>query len=136
MWLSCCNFIWGPTWTGAHQILCEISNDWKMIRRHDVVYGGNGNHVGGNNRWEKNWLWFFHDGKPHMIYTVLPHVVVEFDATFNAVKQYVTDAKPKISWPWGDPRGGTPPVLIGDEYWTFFHSSCDWKEMVSRRYHM
>ena len=136
MWLSCCNFMWGPVWTGAHQILCEISNDWQMIRRHDVVYGGNGNHVAANHRWEKNWLWFFHDGKAHMIYTVLPHVVVEFDAKLNAVRQYVTDAKSKISWPFGDPRGGTPPVLIGDEYWTFFHSSSDWKEMVSRRYHM
>ena len=136
MWLSCCNFMWGPVWTGAHQILCEIGNDWKMIRRYDVVYGGNGNHVAGNRRWEKNWLWFFHDGIPHLIYTILPHIVVEFDAKLNGVKQYVTDAGKKISWPWGEPRGGTPPVLIGDEWWTFFHSSTDWKEMCSRRYHM
>ena len=78
MWLSCCNFMWGPVWTGAHQVLCEISNDWKMIRRYDVVYGGNGNHVAGNNRWEKNWLWFFHAGAPHMVYTTHPHLVVQF----------------------------------------------------------
>lgn len=135
MWLSCCNFMWGPTWTGAHQVLCEIGMDWRMIRRYDVVYGGNGNHVAGNNRWEKNWLWFFHAGAPHMIYTTLPHVVVQLDEKFNAKQQYSTTPK-RISWPWGEPRGGTPPVLIGDEYWTFFHSSSDWKQMVSRRYHM
>jgi beta-1,4-mannooligosaccharide phosphorylase len=135
IWLSCCNFMWGPVYTGAHQVLCEIGMDWRMIRRYDVVYGGNGNHVGGNHRWEKNWLWFFHDGVPHMIYTTLPHVVVQFDEKFNARQQYSTMPK-RISWPWGEPRGGTPPVRIGDEYWTFFHSSSDWKQMVSRRYHM
>ena len=134
MWLSCCNFMWGPVWTGAHQVLCEISNDWNMIRRYDVVFGGNGNHVAGNARWEKNWLWFFHLGAPYLIYTAFPQVVVHFDEKFNAIQQYVS--KPKISWPFGDPRGGTPPVLIGDEYWTFFHSSCDWRQMCSRRYHM
>lgn len=135
MWLSCCNFLWGKVYTGAHQILCEINEDWSVRARHDVVYGGNGNHVAANQRWEKNWLWFFHEGKSYMIYTTMPHHVVEFDAKFNAKFQHSTISK-AVNWKFGEPRGGTPPVRIGAEYFTFFHSSDPWPEMVSRRYHM
>ena len=82
-WISCCNFVWGKTWTGAHQILTEVSNGWQCIRRYDVHFGKNGNHVGRNTGMEKNWLWFWHEGSPWMIYGTYPHHVVKFDGNFN-----------------------------------------------------
>lgn len=134
-WMSCCNFVWGQTWTGAHQVLLELNNGWETIRRFDVAYGKNGNKVWGNTGMEKNWLWFFHDGAPHLIYLTEPHIVVRMSNTFNALKDYPTQSS-NLVWPWGQPRGGTPPVRIGDEYFSFFHSSSRWHETGSARYHM
>lgn len=134
-WISCCNFVWGKTWTVPHQILCEVDDNWKTIRRHDVVYGKNGNHVLRNKGWEKNWLWFFHDGQPHMVYMTHPHSVVRFDWNFRVVDEYHTMPS-NLNWNFGQMRGGTPPVLVDGEYWTFFHSSLEWREQGSRRYHM
>ena len=134
-WMSCCNFVWGKTWTGAHQVLMELNNDWVVTRRFDVAFGKNGNSVWGNTGMEKNWLWFFHDGQPHLIYLTEPHVVVQMSHTFNPVRPYETNSS-NIVWPWGQPRGGTPPVRIGDEYFSFFHSSSRWHETGSARYHM
>lgn len=134
-YLSMCNFVWGKVWTGAHQILCEVDDNWVVRKRYDVVFGKNGNHVGTNTGMEKNWLWFFHDAVPHMIYKTQPHIVAAFSPSFNPTARYETFSN-GINWPWGEMRGGTPPVLIGDRYWTFFHSSTSWAETGSRRYHM
>lgn len=134
-WVSCCNFVWGKTWTGAHQMICRVNDGWLSTHRYDVAYGRNGNHVGRNTGMEKNWLWFFHEDRLHLIYTTQPHLVVEFDASLNPVKEHSTLSR-NLSWPYGEPRGGTPPVLVDGEYWSFFHSSTPWPEQGTRRYHM
>lgn len=136
LWLTCCNFVWNMNnkSTFTHQVLFELDADFKCLRRYDIPYIGNGNSLATNKRNEKNWLWFTHDGKPHLIYATEPHLVVAFDNQFQNPVEYLTNLE--VGWHFGEMRGGTPPVLIGDEYWSFFHSSLPAPEHNSRRYHM
>lgn len=131
--VSCCTFIRNRRGCNyPHQILCEVNDDWKLIRRYDVVCGSNGNDTWSNTRHEKNWTYFSHEGKSMLLYT--PHFAFELN----------TDMQPfeagyewhwKKEWVHGQMRGGTPPVLVGDEYWTFFHSSTE-HHIGKRQYHM
>lgn len=132
--VSCTNFIWAPRNSGAHQIICEFDDDWGLLKRYDPPYGGNGPHCYGNKRQEKNWLWFIHDDKPHLIYNADPHDVAQFTWDFKPALRYET--RPKMRWAWGQMRGGTPPFRVGDEYVTFFHSSIDWMQGGGRRYYI
>lgn len=124
VWISVCNFLWSQgaqRWTGAHQMMAAFDRDWRCRGRYDIPYGKNGDSVGANTGHEKNFIWFFRNGNPHLVYWASPHTVVEFAPGFGSHKVYATDSQ--IKWAWGEIRGGTPPVLVGNEYWTFFHSS-------------
>jgi predicted GH43/DUF377 family glycosyl hydrolase len=133
-YVSCCNFIWtNQGWTGAHQIISDVSMDWGSVRRYDPIYGDNGENIGKNAHHEKNWLFWFHNGLPHMIYRGFPHTVVRFDTEFRFLKSWVTVND--TGWRYGEIRGGTPPVLVDGEYWTFFHSSTPWHR-PKRQYHL
>jgi hypothetical protein len=120
-----------------------VNNDWNVEASYDPIYGHNGGSLGTQVKneanptgSEKNWLWFEHDRKPHLVYTTDPkHVVVEFhpDLTWPNI-EYSTVSFSHL-WRHGQARGGTPPVRVGDEYWTFFHSSTPWLSK-KRRYHM
>lgn len=132
LFLSCCNFVgWG---SGAHQLLVLLDSDWKCLNRFDVPVGKNGPGVLMNSGSEKNWLWFIHEGKLHLIYMTVPHTVLRFDSDFRVEAKHVTDTY-GIQWPWGHPRGGTPPIRIGNEYWSFFHSAVE-HARYTRRYFM
>ena len=62
--------------------------------------------------------------------------MVRFDARLDVKETYVTHESSQ-DWIFGEPRGGTPPVLIGSEYWSFFHSSLPWAGKGKlRHYHM
>lgn len=135
-WVSGTNFIWYPKFSGCHQILVESGPDWKCLKRHDPDYGGNGKRLYDTNRNEKNWIWFFHDNKPHLIYMTTPHEVVRFSDDFMKVEEVYKTEAPGLRWAHGEPRGGTPPVLVNGEYWSFFHSSVDWCPHGTRRYFM
>jgi len=131
--LSCCNFVWNHPQSRPHQIFCEMDKDWNCIRRFDPDFDGNGSHPFKGTQWQKNWLWFFHEGHIHLIYRTHIHHVVRFESNLkNVIKEYKT-RHPKLAWKWGEMRGGSPPVRIGDEFWSFFHSSTDWG---TKRYHM
>ena len=74
-------------------------------------------------------MFFEKDGRLHAIYEAHPnHVVIELDGD-QVVKEHVTKG---IAWPWGEIRGGTPPLRLGRteaecygpaKFITFFHSS-------------
>jgi predicted GH43/DUF377 family glycosyl hydrolase len=134
-YLACCNFVWYKVkkWTGAHQILAVTDDKWDVKMRYDPPYGKNGKGLGLNVGHEKNWVWFFHDNKLQMIYGAQPHTVVEFDSNVRFVTQRRTEKK--LPWRFGEIRGGTPPVLVNGEYFTFFHSSLPWTSTY-RRYYM
>jgi predicted GH43/DUF377 family glycosyl hydrolase len=137
VWIGVCNFFVlnkGKRWTGAHQALLSVDEGWRSTARFDPEYGNNGPGTMMNKGHEKNWLWFFHEEIPHMIYSATPHRVVRCpmfipEETFSTPND--------LPWKWGEIRGGTPPVLVNDEYWTFFHSSLPWREKKPvRRYYM
>jgi predicted GH43/DUF377 family glycosyl hydrolase len=134
-YLACCNFVWYRTkkWTGAHQILVICNDNWDVRVRFDPIYGSNGRGLGLNSGHEKNWLWFFHENRLNLIYAAQPHTVVEFDSYLRPVTERRTETK--LGWEFGEIRGGTPPVRVGEEYFTFFHSSLPWTHKY-RRYFM
>jgi predicted GH43/DUF377 family glycosyl hydrolase len=133
--ISCCDFIWQRgSWTGAHQIMEEVSNDWQSIKRYDPVYGHNEDNLGKNKWHEKNWLWFIHEGEWHLIYKGNPHTVAKFNDDFELMDEW-ENPEVELGWEYGEIRGGTPPVRVGSEYWTFFHSSTPWRPPY-RKYHM
>ena len=112
-------------WSRAHQTLSVLNDQWQAIRQVSVHYGNNRKDVLGNVGMEKNWLWFFHENRLHMVYSTYPHVVVPLDDDLKPGKSYTTHAM-HPDWIYGEPRGGTPPVRVGNEYWTFYHSSVPW----------
>ena len=76
---------------------------------------------------EKNWLLFDHDGELFAIYQVDPHIVLRLDlAGAGPVRcrpVYRTDWD-TMAYPrrYGALRCGTPPVRIGENYISIFHS--------------
>lgn len=134
-WVSGTNFVWHPRFSGSHQILVQVDQNWRLIRRYDPDFGGNGPALYTNQRWQKNWVWFFHEDQLHMVYYANPHHVVRFDKDARPVQEWNT-ANPGLRYDYGELRGGTPPTLVDGEYWTFFHSSVDWCPRGGKRYHM
>lgn len=130
--VSCCAFVQGRSY--AHQAMMLLNDRLEFVGRFDPIYGNNMAQAMVNEGHEKNWLWFRHDGKPHMIYSAAPHVVVEMDGVLNPVKKHVTEVFNR-HWEYGEVRGGTNPIRVGDVYWTFFHSSVKWN-VHKRRYFM
>jgi predicted GH43/DUF377 family glycosyl hydrolase len=138
-WVACCNFTWfpgdGSWWTGAHQCLGVFRDDeeWTAIARRDPIVGTNkgkpGHTYGQHN---KNFIWFFLDGKLHLVYTSDPWLVIEFGATWEDQIQHIGEG---VKWKYGVVRGGTPPVQVDDLFYTFFHSSLHWRGRF-RRYYM
>lgn len=134
-WLSCCNFIWwgNGEWTGAHQTLGVFDQDWICKQRWDPQVGYNPSGVDDKGKKnEKNWLWFFVEGKLTVLYHSNPWQIAQFGKSWSHATPHETDPGPK--WYYGDIRGGTPPVLVDGVYWTFFHSSVGWIGRFRRYY--
>lgn len=149
-YIGACDFIWNKgKWTGAHQIISQVDNAWNLVMRYDPSFGMNRGNIGRNKGNEKNWTWFFHEGFPYLVYMTTPeHHVIRFnesdwtpDHTLDIICQYKTEWDSSV-WESGaiqgsTPKigGGTPPIRIGNEYFSFFHSSV-LMENKKRRYHM
>lgn len=85
---------------------------------------------------EKNWTPFEYidsEGQPHFYlqYSLNPHKILQLpDPQINHLVHHIfpkTDVFQTIHWEnkssgWGDLRGGTPALNIGDEYLAFFHT--------------
>lgn len=80
---------------------------------------------------EKNWVPFeYSEEKPvlHFGYNINPHkILVVEDPLQKKITQPIYpffDCYQHIPWgaKWGNPRGGTPALRVGDEYLAFFHS--------------
>lgn len=71
-------------------------------------------------RWEKNWQWFEHGESLYAVYAIDPHRVLKVD---GGRCEWAHETP--CPWPWagGERRGGATPVLVGDEFWCFFHDS-------------
>lgn len=134
--VSYCHFIvfTDRQWTGAHQQVARLDDGWQVVEQMDPVYGKNGTTVMMGEGNEKNWIWFEHENSPHLIYWTRPHEVVRWNKWLEPGEVFKTQETNPL-WMHGDPRGGTPPVRIKDEYWSFFHSSLPWLHQ-KRRYFM
>jgi FkbM family methyltransferase len=80
------------------------------------------------NEWEKNWQFFGHGGKLFAVYSVAPtHRVLAIDGDRAEVAYETpaplawTDGAMGADWLGGEIRGGAAPVLVGDEFWCWFH---------------
>ena len=45
--------------------------------------------------------------------------------------QLIAESKPTVNWDWGVLRGGSPALIVGDEYLAFFHSSINFPSVYS-----
>jgi predicted GH43/DUF377 family glycosyl hydrolase len=70
---------------------------------------------------EKNWVFFEHDGNIYFIYASHPkQVVVRWSGKLE--QEHVT---PGPRWPYGEIKGGTPPVPYEGKLLRFFHSTLE-----------
>lgn len=82
---------------------------------------------------EKNWMLFEHEGELLAVYTIAPHVILHLDMRGDDAircRRVYTTAWDVSTYArrYGEPRGGAPPVRVGDAYYAFFHS----RHFVSR----
>lgn len=72
---------------------------------------------------EKNWQFFEFEGELYCVYWIVPHVILKIDLEKSAAS-YLTETHWKVPQEWafaGNLRGGANPVLLGDEWYCFFH---------------
>lgn len=136
--VGACTFIWHPsgTWTGAHQCFGTFDDQWQCKTMVYPKIGGNPGRmekIQDPKNYEKNWLWWLHEGKLHILYKADPWMIVGFGNTWTDHKEYVWSVG-GVKWPWGVIRGGTNPVRVGDYYYTFHHSSLPWRGRYRRYY--
>lgn len=130
--LSCCSFV--PRMSPAHQCMFLLNENFKCVHRFDPIFGNNFAQAVTNEGHEKNWIWFKHNGNPHLIYQANPHRVVRMDGGLNKQEEFLSNDF-KSNWEYGEVRGGSNPVLVDGLFWTFFHSSLPWQN-GKRRYFM
>lgn len=82
-------------------------------------------------RMEKNWIPFVNDERLYLSYAINPHRILVPKDGFNSCDT-LTSTEKKISWKWGELRGGTPAFPVGNEYLALFHSSKDMSSVQSK----
>lgn len=73
---------------------------------------------------EKNWVPFDYYGTMLMAYSLTPHLIFR-PIMGSETCTTVSTSKSEINWKYGELRGGTPAILDGNQYISFFHSSID-----------
>jgi predicted GH43/DUF377 family glycosyl hydrolase len=133
--IGCCTFLWnGPgDWTGALQAFGAFDNEWLCKKMDYPKIGGNPGKVEkvAHKDYEKNWIWWLHDERLHLLYKANPWTVHVFENRWSECTDYKIEG---VTWPYGDIRGGTTPVQVGDLFFTFHHSSLPWKGRYRRYY--
>lgn len=81
--------------------------------------------------WEKNHAYFDVEGIAHAVYTIVPHRVMRVE---GKKVTWVAETPTNVTWSGGRICGGASPVLVGDEWYHFFHGSTEWNGR--RRYNM
>ncbi|MDE3045695.1 MAG: hypothetical protein KGJ02_03530 [Verrucomicrobiota bacterium] len=71
---------------------------------------------------EKNWVPFDWMGYLFLAYSINPHKILAPHFPTGHCDT-LAETIGNIHWPWGELRGGTPALRIGDQYLSFFHSS-------------
>ncbi len=134
--IGCCTFLWdGPgAWSGPHQAFGAFDEEWNCKKMDYPVIGGNPGtmeKITAHKDYEKNWLWFLADGNLVLLYKANPWTINIFGNRWSEKQEIKI---PGVTWPYGEIRGGTTPVRVGDLYFTFHHSSLPWKGRYRRYY--
>lgn len=132
--LGYCSWLMGAEKWQAHQAIASLDSSWNCVGTFHLLYGKNGPSTGAGTGHEKNWIWFYHDNVLHLDYQFSPHIVLKVSNETSFI-EFKTQTPLATKWQHGEIRGGAPPVRIGDEYISFFHSSMPWKAR-QRRYFM
>ncbi len=134
--IGCCTFLWdGPgAWSGPHQAFGAFDEEWNCKKMDYPVIGGNPGtmeKITAHKDYEKNWLWFLNEGNLILLYEANPWTINIFGNRWSEKQEIKI---PGVTWPYGEIRGGTTPVRVGDIYFTFHHSSLPWKGRYRRYY--
>jgi predicted GH43/DUF377 family glycosyl hydrolase len=114
--ISFCSWQRGGQYMLARQRLVLVDRKLNYLKDIDLNYGTNKRSV------EKNWSYFLDKrGQLMMLYRIAPTEVVLINPD-SPVQERVARWEWKPIWKWGEIRGGTPPILVGDEYYVFYHS--------------
>lgn len=81
--------------------------------------------------WQKNWSPFVYNDSLLFIYSLRPHEVIHADLN-SGICVELKKTPSLFTWNMGDPRGGTPALLVDGEFLTFFHSQIFTKSSVSK----
>ena len=81
---------------------------------------------------EKNWVPFDYHGNMMLAYSLIPHTIFQHLPKTNKCET-IAITQSKLTWGFGELRGGTPAVLDGDQYISFFHSSMDLLSVYSNK---
>ena len=120
---------------GTKQSILKLSPNFKTLSTVAIpFFGGTVEFPEKMANHEKNWTWFIRDGKAHCVYCTNPMTIFSCDSFWGQESVWRNDSV-QLPWQFGHPRGGTNPVMVGDEYITFFHSHMPWAES-RRRYFM
>jgi predicted GH43/DUF377 family glycosyl hydrolase len=104
--------------------VCELSPAFEVCAVRFPRHGFNHNACvsGSDQGQEKNWVFFEHEEQLYFLYDTVPLEVVAYDFDRDATGATMR-TWPALDWFWGKIRGGTPPVRLGDCYYSFFHSA-------------
>lgn len=72
---------------------------------------------------EKNWVPFESNGELHLAYSIDPHLIFQPRLDGSGYCDTLSVTNTTHGWKFGELRGGTPGLLLNDEYLAFFHSS-------------
>jgi len=87
--------------------------------------------IPGRAYWEKNHAYFDIGGIAHAVYSISPHRIMRVEGRHV---QFVASTPTQVTWTGGRMCGGASPVLVGDEWYHFFHGSTEWNGR--RQYNM
>jgi predicted GH43/DUF377 family glycosyl hydrolase len=99
----------------AAMFLAEIGPDYR-VRSKDFC------HYEQARQQEKNWSPFTQAGRLYCLYEHQPHTILRFD--HDRIEWRLSQAREtELTWPFGESRGGAPPVWHAGRWYVFFHSS-------------
>ena len=82
-------------------------------------------------RREKNWSPFEFEGQIFLAYSLQPHRIFRPILGTDRCESFsLSDSL--LAWPWGELRGGSPGLLVGNCHLSFFHSSIDMASVYSK----
>jgi predicted GH43/DUF377 family glycosyl hydrolase len=85
---------------------------------------------------EKNWTPFNYKDELYLSYSLNPHLVFKPLFKKNVAETVALSRKDLPFWIWGDLRGGTQTLEVGDCYLTFFHTALKMASVYSENKEM